>query len=91
MLFDRYQGHIGAYLIIGGVDFDGPQLYSIAAHGSTDKVPFTAMGSGMLSATSILVSFLPSSLYFRIHRSYKKEKHYLQLLTEVETSLLLLN
>lgn len=53
MLF-RYQGHIGAYLIIGGVDFDGPQLYSIAAHGSTDKIPFTAMGSGMLSATSIL-------------------------------------
>ena len=57
LLFDRYQGHIGAYLIIGGVDFDGPQLYSIAAHGSTDKIPFTAMGSGMLSATSILVSF----------------------------------
>jgi len=53
MLF-RYQGHIGAYLILAGVDFDGPHLYSIAAHGSTDKIPFAAMGSGMLSAMSML-------------------------------------
>ena len=52
----RYQGHIGAYLVLAGVDFDGPHLFSIAAHGSTDKVPFAAMGSGMLSAMSILVS-----------------------------------
>ena len=51
----RYQGHIGAYLVLGGYDHDGPHLYSVAAHGSTDKVPFTAMGSGMLSATSVLV------------------------------------
>jgi 20S proteasome subunit beta 2 len=54
----RYQGHIGAYLILAGVDFDGPHLYSIAAHGSTDKIPFAAMGSGMLSAMSMLVSRL---------------------------------
>jgi 20S proteasome subunit beta 2 len=53
----RYQGHIGAYLVLGGYDHDGPHLYSVAAHGSTDKVPFTAMGSGMLSATSVLVIF----------------------------------
>lgn len=53
MLF-RYQGHIGAYLVLAGVDFDGPHLFSIHAHGSTDKVPFTAMGSGMLAATSVL-------------------------------------
>merc|ERR1719516_256247 len=45
MLF-RYQGHIGTYLIMGGVDVTGPALYEIAAHGSTSKVPFCTMGSG---------------------------------------------
>ena len=34
----RYQGHIGTYLIMGGVDVTGPHLYEIAAHGSTSKV-----------------------------------------------------
>lgn len=50
----RYQGHIGTYLIIGGVDVTGPHLYSTAAHGSASKVPFTAMGSGTLPAMSVL-------------------------------------
>merc|ERR1719250_418239 len=45
MLF-RYQGHIGTYLIMGGVDVTGPHLYEIAAHGSTSKVPYCTMGSG---------------------------------------------
>jgi len=53
MLF-RYQGHVGAYLILGGVDFFGPHLYTIHAHGSTSKVPYTSMGSGSLAATAIL-------------------------------------
>ena len=47
MLF-RYQGHVGAYLILAGVDFNGPHLYTIHAHGSTSKVPYTSMGSGKL-------------------------------------------
>eukprot|EP00294_Goniomonas_avonlea_P016664 CAMPEP_0114555100 /NCGR_PEP_ID=MMETSP0114-20121206/8571_1 /TAXON_ID=31324 /ORGANISM="Goniomonas sp, Strain m" /LENGTH=324 /DNA_ID=CAMNT_0001740207 /DNA_START=45 /DNA_END=1018 /DNA_ORIENTATION=+ len=55
MLF-RYQGHIGAALILGGVDFTGPQLYSIHPHGSTDKLPYLAMGSGSLAAISVLES-----------------------------------
>ena len=45
MLF-RYQGHIGAYLVLAGADIDGGHLYTIHAHGSTDKIPFTSMGSG---------------------------------------------
>jgi len=53
MLF-RYQGHIGTYLIMGGVDVTGPHLYEIAAHGSTSAVPFATMGSGTLAAMSVL-------------------------------------
>jgi len=55
MLF-RYQGHIGTYLIMGGVDVTGPHLYEIAAHGSTSAVPFASMGSGTLAAMSVLES-----------------------------------
>ncbi|XP_036417901.1 proteasome subunit beta type-10 [Colossoma macropomum] len=52
MLF-RYQGHIGSSLIVGGVDVDGPQLYSIFPHGSYDKLPFLTMGSGAAAAVSV--------------------------------------
>jgi len=55
MLF-RYQGQIGTYLIMGGVDVTGPHLYEIAAHGSTSKVPYCTMGSGTLAAMSVLES-----------------------------------
>jgi len=53
---NRHQGHIGAALILGGVDVDGPQLYSIAPHGSTDKLPYVTQGSGSLAAISIFES-----------------------------------
>jgi len=53
MLF-RYQGYIETYLIIGGVDKHGPHIYECAAHGSTAKLPFAAMGSGTLPAMSVL-------------------------------------
>ncbi|KAG9281409.1 proteasome subunit beta type-7-like [Astyanax mexicanus] len=52
MLF-RYQGHIGSSLIVGGVDVNGPQLYSVYPHGSYDKLPFLTMGSGAASAVSV--------------------------------------
>ncbi|KAG0224949.1 proteasome subunit beta type-7 [Mortierella sp. GBAus27b] len=55
MLF-RYQGHIGAALILGGVDLNGPHLYTIYPHGSTDKLPFVTMGSGSLAAMSVFES-----------------------------------
>ncbi|XP_033096037.1 proteasome subunit beta type-7-like [Anneissia japonica] len=49
----RYQGYIGAALVLGGVDIDGPHLYSIYPHGSTNKLPFVTMGSGSLAAMSV--------------------------------------
>jgi 20S proteasome subunit beta 2 len=53
----RYQGHIGAALVLGGVDpVGGPQLYTVHPHGSVDKLPFVAMGSGSLAAMSVLES-----------------------------------
>lgn len=53
MLF-KYQGNIGCALVLGGVDINGPQLYQIYPHGSTDMLPFTSMGSGSLAAMSVL-------------------------------------
>uniref|UniRef100_A0A1B6D368 Proteasome subunit beta n=1 Tax=Clastoptera arizonana TaxID=38151 RepID=A0A1B6D368_9HEMI len=53
MLF-RYQGHVSAALVLGGVDVTGPHLYSIFPHGSSDHLPYVTMGSGSLAAMSIL-------------------------------------
>eukprot|EP00559_Dactyliosolen_fragilissimus_P004515 CAMPEP_0184856262 /NCGR_PEP_ID=MMETSP0580-20130426/1441_1 /TAXON_ID=1118495 /ORGANISM="Dactyliosolen fragilissimus" /LENGTH=297 /DNA_ID=CAMNT_0027351185 /DNA_START=147 /DNA_END=1040 /DNA_ORIENTATION=+ len=52
MLF-RYQGHIGAALVLGGCDSKGPHVYQIYPHGSTGKLPYTTMGSGSLAAMSV--------------------------------------
>uniref|UniRef100_U3F704 Proteasome subunit beta n=1 Tax=Micrurus fulvius TaxID=8637 RepID=U3F704_MICFL len=52
MLF-RYQGYIGAALVLGGVDVTGSHLYSIYPHGSTDKLPYVTMGSGSLAAMAV--------------------------------------
>ncbi|XP_069744481.1 proteasome subunit beta type-7 [Narcine bancroftii] len=52
MLF-RYQGYIGAALVLGGVDCSGPHLYSIYPHGSTDTLPYVTMGSGSLAAMAV--------------------------------------
>ncbi|PWN44527.1 putative 20S proteasome beta2 subunit [Ceraceosorus guamensis] len=49
----QYQGHVGAALVLGGVDATGPQLFTIAPHGSTDKLPYVTMGSGSLAAMSV--------------------------------------
>lgn len=50
----RYQGHIGAALVLGGVDVEGPFLATVAPHGSTDRLPFVAMGSGSIAAMAVL-------------------------------------
>ncbi|KAJ3035897.1 Proteasome subunit beta type-7 [Rhizophlyctis rosea] len=55
MLF-RYQGHIGTALVLGGFDVNGPQLYTIYPHGSTDKLPYVTMGSGSLAAMAVFES-----------------------------------
>ncbi|KAF9444639.1 proteasome subunit [Macrolepiota fuliginosa MF-IS2] len=52
MLF-RYQGQIGAALVLGGVDSTGPHLFTIHPHGSTDKLPYVTMGSGSLAAMAV--------------------------------------
>lgn len=51
-----YQGHIGAYLVVAGVDPTGVGLFTVHAHGSTDKLPYVTMGSGSLAAMSVFES-----------------------------------
>lgn len=51
-----YQGHIGAALVLGGVDVIGAHLYTIYPHGSTDCLPYATMGSGSLAAMAIFES-----------------------------------
>lgn len=58
----RYQGHIGAYLVVGGVDATGPQLFTVHAHGSTDKLPYVTMGSGSLAAMAVFESAYKENL-----------------------------
>ncbi|CAG5102508.1 Similar to PSMB7: Proteasome subunit beta type-7 (Homo sapiens) [Cotesia congregata] len=52
----RHQGHIGAALVLGGVDIDGPHLYAIFPHGSSENYMFTTMGSGSLAAMAVFES-----------------------------------
>lgn len=52
-LLFKHQGQIGAALVLGGYDFTGPQLFTIAPHGSTDKLPYVTMGSGSLAAMAV--------------------------------------
>ncbi len=49
----RYQGHVGAYLVVAGVDPTGTHLFTVHAHGSTDKLPYVTMGSGSLAAMAV--------------------------------------
>lgn len=52
----KYQGHVSAALVLGGVDINGPQLYTVYPHGSVDRLPFVTMGSGSLAAMSVFES-----------------------------------
>eukprot|EP01097_Dermamoeba_algensis_P001578 TRINITY_DN1594_c0_g1_i4.p1 TRINITY_DN1594_c0_g1~~TRINITY_DN1594_c0_g1_i4.p1 ORF type:complete len:180 (-),score=15.76 TRINITY_DN1594_c0_g1_i4:357-896(-) len=52
-LLFRYQGHVSAALVLGGVDVTGPSLYTVYPHGSTDRLPYVTMGSGSLAAMAI--------------------------------------
>ncbi|XP_015610529.1 proteasome subunit beta type-7 [Cephus cinctus] len=55
-LLFRHQGHIGAALVLGGVDLDGPHLHCIFPHGSSDTQQYTTMGSGSLAAMAVFES-----------------------------------
>jgi 20S proteasome subunit beta 2 len=50
----RYQGHVGAALIVGGIDSEGCHLHDIQPHGSSNSVLFAALGSGSLAAVGFL-------------------------------------
>jgi hypothetical protein len=50
----RYQGYVGAYLLIGGVDATGPHLYEVSAGGNSFSKPYAASGSGSYAAISVL-------------------------------------
>lgn len=52
-MLHKYQGHIGAALIVGGCDVTGPCLYSIQPHGSSQMLPYHTMGSGSLAAMAV--------------------------------------
>lgn len=52
----KYQGHLGAYLIVAGVDPTGAHLMSVQAHGSTDVGYYLSLGSGSLAAMAVLES-----------------------------------
>lgn len=58
----RYQGHIGAYLVVAGCDPTGTHLFTVHAHGSTDKLPYVTMGSGSLAAMSVFETQWKSDL-----------------------------
>mmetsp|Transcript_7218 Transcript_7218/g.8163 ORF Transcript_7218/g.8163 Transcript_7218/m.8163 type:complete len:276 (+) Transcript_7218:24-851(+) len=50
----NYMGHIGAGIILGGVDVKGPQVWSIDPHGHTIAMPYHTQGSGSLAAMGII-------------------------------------
>ncbi|GAX75388.1 hypothetical protein CEUSTIGMA_g2832.t1 [Chlamydomonas eustigma] len=49
----QYQGHVSAALVLGGYDLNGPHLFTVYPHGSTDALPFATMGSGSLNAMAM--------------------------------------
>lgn len=82
MLF-RYQGHISAALVLGGVDCTGPHLYCIYPHGSSDHLQFTTMGSGSLAAMSVFESkWTPNmTVSFKVYKGFSLRQYcYLLLL-----------
>lgn len=62
----RHQGQVGAALVLGGVDSTGPHLFTVAPHGSTDKLPYVTMGSGSLAAMAVFESQWQKDLDVRI-------------------------
>lgn len=51
-----YGGNIGAALVLGGIDANGPSLYSISPNGYSAILEYTSLGSGSLAAIAIIES-----------------------------------
>ena len=49
-------------MVVAGVDPTGVGLYTVHAHGSTDKLPYVTMGSGSLAAMSVFETQWKSKL-----------------------------
>lgn len=58
----KYQGQVGAALVLGGFDLNGPHLFTIYPHGSTDSLPFATMGSGSLNAMAMFEAYYKDDL-----------------------------
>ena len=56
MIIRRFQGHVSAALVLGGVDVEGAHIFTVYPHGSVDRLPYAAMGSGELAAMSVFES-----------------------------------
>lgn len=73
MLF-KYQGHISAALILGGIDINGPSLHTIYPHGSTDQLPYVTMGSGSLAAMAVFEAKYKNDMTVSYYFLKKKNK-----------------
>merc|ERR1711920_1061185 len=49
-------------LVLGGVDCNGPSLYTVYPHGSTDSLPYVTMGSGSLAAMAVFEAEFKSGM-----------------------------
>ncbi|GIL67855.1 hypothetical protein Vafri_21148 [Volvox africanus] len=58
----KYQGHVSAALVLGGYDLNGPHLFTIYPHGSTDSLPFATMGSGSVNAMAMFEAYYKDDL-----------------------------
>jgi 20S proteasome subunit beta 2 len=58
----QHQGFLSAALIIGGFDFKGFHLFAVHPHGSSEKLPFIAMGSGSLASIALLENLYHNDL-----------------------------
>ena len=66
----RHQGHISAALVLGGVDKDGPHLYSIYPHGSVDTLPYVTMGNSPYALVGDNFFFLLSKNLIQLYKDY---------------------
>lgn len=48
--------------MLGGIDETGAHLFTIAPHGSTDKLPYVTMGSGSLAAMAVFETYWKPNL-----------------------------
>lgn len=53
--------------MLGGVDVNGPSLYTVAPHGSTDRLPYVTMGSGSLAAMAVFERGFKDGMDVRPH------------------------